>query len=244
MASASSKLLQNQFKKIQSEPVEGIAVELNNDNLYEWKVYIEGPKETFYDGGIFQLLMKFPNDYPMLPPVVSFISDFWHPNVYTDGKVCISILHPPGVDEMSGELPEERWLPTQTVTTILLSIISLLSAPNTSSPANVDASVEWRKNPEAYKARVRALVEKANKNAPPHIKIPHPDTDPAERQRQVEKMKILERPMDLDDDFDDYDAYNEDNDNDDIDENDEDDEEVQEDDDNNEDDGVDENEED
>lgn len=42
---------------------------------------------------------------------------------------------------MSGELPEERWLPTQTVTTILLSIISLLSAPNTSSPANVDASV-------------------------------------------------------------------------------------------------------
>jgi ubiquitin-protein ligase len=61
--------------------------------------------------------------------------------VYTDGKVCISILHPPGVDEMSGELPEERWLPTQTVTTILLSIISLLSAPNTSSPANVDASV-------------------------------------------------------------------------------------------------------
>lgn len=42
---------------------------------------------------------------------------------------------------MSGELPEERWLPTQTVTTILLSIISLLNAPNTSSPANVDASV-------------------------------------------------------------------------------------------------------
>jgi hypothetical protein len=33
--------------------------------------------------------------------------------VYPDGKVCISILHPPGVDEMSGELPEERWLPTQ-----------------------------------------------------------------------------------------------------------------------------------
>jgi len=211
MTSGASKLLQNQFKKIQSEPVEGIAVELKDDNLHEWRVFIEGPKETFYDGGIFQLSMKFPNDYPMSPPIVAFVSDFWHPNVYTDGKVCISILHPPGVDEMSGELPEERWLPTQTVTTILLSIISLLNSPNTSSPANVDASVEWRKNPESYKERIRVLVEKANKNVPPHIKIPHPDTDPTERQRQVEKMKILDKPMDLDDDYD-FNSYNDEDD--------------------------------
>ena len=64
-----------------------------------------------------------------------------HPSVYPDGKVCISILHPPGEDAMSGELPEERWLPTQTVGTVLLSVISMLNDPNTSSPANVDASV-------------------------------------------------------------------------------------------------------
>jgi len=200
---ASAKLLQNQFKKSQSEPVEGIALELRDDNLYEWKVYIEGPKETFYEGGIFQLVMKFPTDYPMSPPTVTFLSDFWHPNVYTDGKVCISILHPPGHDEMSGELPEERWLPTQTVTTILLSIISLLSAPNTSSPANVDASVEWRKSPAGYKERIRALVEKANKTVPSHIKIPHPDTDPVEKQREKEKREEAARheaPMDLYDD--------------------------------------------
>jgi len=203
MTSASAKLLQNQFKKILSEPVDGIAVELSDDNLHEWRVYIEGPPETFYEGGIFQLAMKFPTDYPMSPPTVTFVSDFWHPNVYTDGKVCISILHPPGVDEMSGELPEERWLPTQTVTTILLSIISLLSAPNTSSPANVDASVEWRKSPSAYKDRVRALVAKANKTVPPHVKIPHPDTDPVEKQREKEKREEALRrdaPMDLYDD--------------------------------------------
>jgi len=211
MSSASAaKLLQNQFKKIQSDPVEGIFVELSDENLHEWKVYIEGPKDTFYEGGIFQLSMKFPNDYPMSPPVVTFISSFWHPNVYSDGKVCISILHPPGHDEMSGELPGERWLPTQTVTTILLSIISLLSAPNTASPANVDASVEWRKDSAGYKNRISGLIEKANKELPSHVKIPHPDTDPAERQRQVEKMKLLEKPMDLDDYYDDTDFQNDD----------------------------------
>lgn len=58
----------------------------------------------------------------MAPPVVTFVSDFFHPNVYEDGKVglqlnhlltfkvCISILHPPGHDETNpDERPEERW---------------------------------------------------------------------------------------------------------------------------------------
>ncbi|EFA78174.1 ubiquitin-conjugating enzyme E2 [Heterostelium album PN500] len=198
-----SKLLQNQFKKIQSEPIEGVCFELVNENLFEWKAYVEGPPETDYEGGIFQISMKFPNDYPMSPPTLVFLSEFWHPNVYTDGKVCISILHPPGEDETSGELPEERWLPTQTVTTIILSVISLLSAPNTSSPANVDASVEWRNEREAYKKRIKALIAKANQKVPSHIKIPHPDSDPMERAKQVEKMKLLNKPMDFFDDYDD-----------------------------------------
>lgn len=45
----------------------------------------------------------------------------------------------------SGELPCERWNPTQSVRTILLSVISLLNEPNTFSPANVDASVMYRR---------------------------------------------------------------------------------------------------
>uniref|UniRef100_A0A8I5MZ79 UBC core domain-containing protein n=1 Tax=Papio anubis TaxID=9555 RepID=A0A8I5MZ79_PAPAN len=69
----------------------------------------------------------------------------WHPNIYETGDVCISILHPPVDDPQSGELPSERWNPTQNVRTILLSVISLLNEPNTFSPANVDASVMYRK---------------------------------------------------------------------------------------------------
>jgi ubiquitin-protein ligase len=106
------------------------------------------------ESGIFEMLMTFPNDYPMSPPTLKFVSEFWHPNgsllrlliahapaVYTDGRVCISILHPPGRDEMSGERPEERWLPTQGVTSVVLSVMSMFADPNFSSPANVDASV-------------------------------------------------------------------------------------------------------
>jgi len=198
---AATKLLANMLKKLHSEPVEGFVAELiDESNLFEWRIWIEGPKETPYEEGVFQLEMKFPVDYPMSPPELKFISDFWHPNVYKDtGMVCISILHPPVEDEMSGELPEERWLPTQSVSTILLSVISLLNAPNFSSAANVDASVEWRNTPELYKARCKRLADKANQEKPSYVVIPHPDTNPEEKAKQVEKLKELEKPMDTDD---------------------------------------------
>jgi len=203
MSSAATKLLANTLKNILADPVEGFAVELSDEsNLFEWKVFIEGPKDTLYEGGVFQMEMKFPPDFPMSPPVLRFISDFWHPNVYGDtGLVCISILHPPGEDEMSGESASERWLPTQTVTTILLSVISLLNAPNFSSPANVDSSVEWRNDPTAYKKKIQKLIEKANREKPDNIVIPHPDTNTEEREIQIEKMKALNKPMDVEDDF-------------------------------------------
>jgi len=215
---SSAKLLQQQFKKLMSDPVEGFAAEIPDDsNLFNWHIYLEGPKDTIYEGGVFQLSMTFPKDYPMSPPQLKFISDFWHPNVFPDGKVCISILHPPGEDEMSGERPEERWLPTQSVATIMLSVISMLSDPNFSSPANVDASVQWRKDMTAFKRKVKEIIIKANTEFDGHIKIPHPDTNAEEREKAIERIRELNKPMDFYDDFDDdADYYDDNNDDDDF----------------------------
>ena len=72
---------------------------------------------------------------------MTFKSKMWHPNIYEDGKVCISILHPPGEDAMSMESSEERWRPILGAESILISVISMLNDPNIDSPANIDASV-------------------------------------------------------------------------------------------------------
>lgn len=40
----------------------------------------------------------------MSPPEFKFVRPLFHPNIYPDGKLCISILHAPGEDETSGEL--------------------------------------------------------------------------------------------------------------------------------------------
>ncbi|XP_055342219.1 ubiquitin-conjugating enzyme E2 R2-like [Paramacrobiotus metropolitanus] len=140
------RALMQEFQSIQKEPVEGFKVKLlREDNLFDWEVAIFGPPGTLYEGGYFKAHMKFPQDYPYSPPSIRFLSKIWHPNVYENGDLCISILHPPGDDPHSGELPSERWNPTQNVRTILMSVISLLNEPNTSSPANVDASVMFRR---------------------------------------------------------------------------------------------------
>jgi ubiquitin-conjugating enzyme E2 R len=171
-AGSAVKALQLELKKIQAEPVEGFRVKLvNDDNIFEWEVAIFGPPGTFYEGGYFKAHMKFPHDYPYSPPSVRFISKMWHPNVYENGEVCISILHPPIDDPQSGELPSERWNPTQTVRTILLSVISLLNEPNTFSPANVDASVMFRKWRESkgkekeYENIIRKQVQATKEDA-------------------------------------------------------------------------------
>jgi len=150
MASAPSasavRALALEYKSLSEDPMEGFRVKvLNDEDMFVWEVALFGPPDTLYQGGYFKAHIKFPSDYPYNPPSIRFLSKVWHPNVYENGDLCISILHPPVEDPQSGELPCERWNPTQNVRTILLSVVSLLNEPNTSSPANVDASVMYRR---------------------------------------------------------------------------------------------------
>eukprot|EP01130_Rhizamoeba_saxonica_P007485 TRINITY_DN3031_c0_g1_i2.p1 TRINITY_DN3031_c0_g1~~TRINITY_DN3031_c0_g1_i2.p1 ORF type:complete len:267 (+),score=79.77 TRINITY_DN3031_c0_g1_i2:457-1257(+) len=126
--------------------------------------------------------------------------------VYPDGRVCISILHPPGDDERSGESAGERWMPSQTVTSVIISLISMLNDPNFSSPANVDASVECRNNKTKYLERIKKLVTAANE-VNSDVVIPHPDTNPEERMIFLERIKEKESAdfQLWNDDFNDFD---------------------------------------
>ena len=116
-----------------------------NENLFHWDVFIFGPTDTIYEGGIFRAEFIFSNSYPIDPPKFRFLSKITHPNIYKDGKVCISILNK-GQDIYGYEKLNERWSPSQGISSVLLSIISMLNDPNFESPANVDASVLWQKN--------------------------------------------------------------------------------------------------
>ncbi|RKO96298.1 hypothetical protein CXG81DRAFT_13407 [Caulochytrium protostelioides] len=148
--------------ELTKNPVESFSAGLaDEDNIFEWDVVIMGPKDTAYEGGFFKTHLSFPQDYPLNPPKMTFVSPMFHPNVYPNGEVCISILHPPGDDKYGYETAAERWLPIHTVETIIVSVISMLSSPNDESPANIEAAKVWRDDPADFKKRCRRIVRQS-----------------------------------------------------------------------------------
>mgnify|MGYP004003106981 CR=1 FL=1 len=151
-------ILNKQYREIDKNPIEGIYIGIKNDNILTWEGTLMGPENTMYDEGIFKFEMIFPDSYPLFPPKFIFTTPIFHPNIYGNGIVCISILHNPGEDEMGYERADERWRPVHTVESIILSIISLLSNPNDESPANITAGKLWRENKDEYKKEVKKCV--------------------------------------------------------------------------------------
>ncbi|KAG0643042.1 ubiquitin-conjugating enzyme/RWD-like protein [Tuber brumale] len=159
---AANKRLLKEYKALLKESPEGIAAgPIDESNLFEWECLIQGPEETPFEGGVFPATLSFPKDYPLNPPKMKFTCEIFHPNVYKDGTVCISILHSPGDDPNQYEDASERWSPIQSVEKILISVMSMLAEPNDESGANIDASKIWRDDRKEYEKRVRACARRA-----------------------------------------------------------------------------------
>ncbi|KAL8428908.1 hypothetical protein ACSSS7_006916 [Eimeria intestinalis] len=142
MASHARKRLIRDFRKLQSDPPYGVSGAPVQNDIMRWHAVIFGPEDTPWEGGTFQLELKFSNDYPNKPPHVRFLSKLFHPNVYNDGNICLDIL-------------QTQWSPIYDISAILTSIQSLLSDPNPSSPANQEAARLYAENRREYNRRVQ-----------------------------------------------------------------------------------------
>ena len=128
--------------------------------------------DSCFNGGYFRAEMVFSDDYPYSPPKFRFLIPITHPNIYPDGRLCISILHTPGEDRMSGEEASERWSPLQGAESVLRSVLLLLDNPEINSPADVDASVLYRDFREQYNVQARETVERSKKSIPEGFVMP------------------------------------------------------------------------
>ncbi|KAJ3318472.1 Ubiquitin-conjugating enzyme E2 G2 [Boothiomyces sp. JEL0866] len=161
-ATTALRRLMTEYKELTLNPPEGIqAGPISESNYFEWEALISGPEGTPFENGIFVAELKFPKDYPLSPPVMKFTSEIFHPNVYPDGTVCISILHAPGNDPNGYEHASERWSPVQSVEKILLSVVSMLAEPNVDSPASVEAAKMWRLDRKQFDSIVQECVKKS-----------------------------------------------------------------------------------
>jgi ubiquitin-protein ligase len=100
---------------------QGIYYVIDEDRVNKGFALLEGPENTPYEGCFLLFSFLFPDDYPFSPPRVLFLTTDgktrFHPNLYIDGKVCLSIL---------GTYSGPSWSGTQSLSTILLSLQGLL----------------------------------------------------------------------------------------------------------------------
>lgn len=99
---------------------QGIFIEFNENNMYEAYAMIIAPEDSLYFGGVLYFTINFPKNYPFSPPSLKYMSSCKtriHPNLYVNGKVCLSIL---------GTWSGPKWTTVMDITTVLLSIQSLL----------------------------------------------------------------------------------------------------------------------
>jgi ubiquitin-conjugating enzyme E2 A len=139
--------LQQDLRQLLKNKVEGIDASPSSDNIFVWNAIICGPEESVYESGAFQLQLLFPDDYPLRPPQVRFITKVFHPNVWWDnGLICVDIL-------------KDGWLPSYDVLAILHSIRLLLIDPNPLSPANLEAALLYRDNRVEYNQRISQMIQ-------------------------------------------------------------------------------------
>jgi len=128
--------------------------------------------DSAFNGGYFKAEMTFTDEYPYQPPKFRFLIPITHPNIYPDGQLCISILHKPGEDIMSGEDASERWSPLQGAESVLRSVLLLLDDPEINSPANVDAGVMYRDRRDEYLQKANETVQRSKKDIPDGFEMP------------------------------------------------------------------------
>lgn len=75
------------------------------EDMFHWQATIIGPNDSPYAGGVFLVSIHFPPDYPFKPPKVAFRTRVFHPNINSNGNICLDIL-------------KEQWSPALTISKV------------------------------------------------------------------------------------------------------------------------------
>ncbi|KAK6090642.1 hypothetical protein P3W45_000365 [Vairimorpha bombi] len=137
-----NKRLLSEARSMSVEPPPGCSAGPKNPNeLDKWNAFILGPPGSPYEGGLFELEITFPPDYPFKPPKVYFNTKIFHCNIF-NREICLDIL-------------KNEWSPALTIDKVLLSLIALLQDPNPDDPLYKDAADLYKQNRTEFNRKAR-----------------------------------------------------------------------------------------
>jgi ubiquitin-protein ligase len=162
--------ISEEYAKMKKLYNDGVLLQLrafdpNNKNVDHLAVSIKGPKGSPYANGIFKLEIRFPADYPNVPPFVRLHTGIWHPNFWPSPaeypgqrNICLALVDPGLVGQKGG------WSPSKTVVTVIQAIIAMLNVEGTyfnpTDVFNKKAAVEFMQNKKEFEKKVKFLTQK------------------------------------------------------------------------------------
>lgn len=138
----SLRRIQRELIELKKDASENCSAGPRGENMYIWDGVIMGPTDSPFTGGVFNLEIHFPVDYPFKAPKCLFLTKIYHPNISAQGHICLDIL-------------KDQWSPALTISKVLLSICSLLTDPNPKDPLVPAIANEYIQNKEKYEANAR-----------------------------------------------------------------------------------------
>jgi len=143
--------LQQEFKNLSpggNNPLpEGITAAPNADNMLQWTATVQGPPDSPYEAGVFEVVLQYPEDYPFKPPSVLFATQIYHPNVTPSGKICLDVL-------------ADKWSPSYNITTVLQQLQGLLAAPNPEDPLVKEPAMVMKQDMALFVQRAKEFTLK------------------------------------------------------------------------------------
>eukprot|EP01130_Rhizamoeba_saxonica_P001529 TRINITY_DN11376_c0_g1_i1.p1 TRINITY_DN11376_c0_g1~~TRINITY_DN11376_c0_g1_i1.p1 ORF type:complete len:207 (-),score=52.22 TRINITY_DN11376_c0_g1_i1:39-659(-) len=161
--SLSVQILRRLAQDIQSllnEPLEGIRVYPNEDDITEILADIDGPVDTPFEGGVFRMKLAIGPEFPASPPKGYFLTKIFHPNVSERGEICVNTL-------------KRDWNETLGFKHILLTIKCLLIVPNPESSLNEDAGRLLLEHYDDYfqRAKLWTQIHAMNRDSDPAANV-------------------------------------------------------------------------
>ncbi|RUS89902.1 hypothetical protein EGW08_002343 [Elysia chlorotica] len=147
MNNISKNRIKREIEMLSCSPPAGIFCSTAEDRLDLLHAQILGQEGTPFEGGVFHLEIQVPDRYPFDPPSVKFVTPIYHPNIDTNGRICLDTLKLP---------PKGTWRPCLNISTVLMMIRVLMVEPGAEDPL---MTAIWQE----YKYDYTAYVEKAKK---------------------------------------------------------------------------------
>ncbi|KAG6531100.1 ubiquitin-conjugating enzyme E2-17 kDa-like [Zingiber officinale] len=142
-----SRRIIKELKDLQKDPPTSCSAGPVAEDMFHWQATIMGPSDSPYAGGVFLVTIHFPPDYPFKPPKVAFRTKVFHPNINSNGSICLDIL-------------KEQWSPALTISKVLLSICSLLTDPNPDDPLVPEIAHMYKTDRTKYETTARSWTQR------------------------------------------------------------------------------------